>query len=136
LRTKVNDRAVLRALHFYGDDQRVVDQVNALETNDFKEFLKMIIDSGYSSWMWCQNCYSHKDIEKQGISIALAASENILKGKGAWRVHGGGFAGTIQAFVPDDLLEKYVEEMNAIFGAGVCHELMIRPLGAIKLDVV
>ena len=135
LRKKVNDRAILRALHFYGDDQRVVDQVNALETNHFKEFLQMIIDSGYSSWMWCQNCYSHKDIEEQGISIALAASENILKGKGAWRVHGGGFAGTIQAFVPDDLLDQYIREMNAIFGTGVCHELMIRPLGGVHLDV-
>ena len=133
LRTKVNVRAILRALHFYGDDQRVVDQVNALETNNFKEFLQMIIDSGYSSWMWCQNCYSHKDIEHQGISVALAASENILKGKGAWRVHGGGFAGTIQAFVPDDLLEKYIREMNAIFGEGVCHELMIRPVGGVQL---
>ena len=136
LRTKVNDRAILRALHFYGDDQRVVDQVNALETNNFKDFLQMIIDSGYSSWMWCQNCYSHKDIEHQGISVALAASEFILKGKGAWRVHGGGFAGTIQAFVPNDLLEQYVREMNAIFGAGVCHELMIRPSGGIQLEVV
>jgi galactokinase len=135
LRTRVNDRAILRALHFFGDDQRVVDQVKALETNDFNNFLQMIIDSGYSSWMWCQNCYSHKDIEEQGISVALAASETILKGKGAWRVHGGGFAGTIQAFVPDDLLEEYVREMNAIFGAGVCHELMIRPLGGVQLDV-
>jgi galactokinase len=135
LRTKVNDRAILRALHFYGDDQRVVDQVNALETNNFKEFLQMIIDSGYSSWMWCQNCYSHKDIEEQGISVALAASEYILKGKGAWRVHGGGFAGTIQAFVPDELLEKYIREMTAIFGAGICHELMIRPVGGVQLEV-
>ena len=135
LRTKVNDRAILRALHFYGDDQRVVDQVNALETNKFNDFLQMIIDSGYSSWMWCQNCYSHKDIEHQGISIALAATEFILKGKGAWRVHGGGFAGTIQAFVPDDLLGLYVQQMNAIFGDGVCHELMIRPVGGVRLDV-
>jgi galactokinase len=133
LRTKVNDRAILRALHFYGDDQRVVDQVKALETNHFNDFLQMIIDSGDSSWMWCQNVYSHKDIEHQGISIALAATENILKGKGAWRVHGGGFAGTIQAFVPDDLLEKYIREMNAIFGDGVCHELMIRPVGGVQL---
>lgn len=136
LRTKVNDRAILRALHFYGDDQRVVDQVKALETNHFTEFLQMIIDSGYSSWMWCQNCYSHKDIEEQGISIALAASENILKGRGAWRVHGGGFAGTIQAFVPNDLLEKYIHEMNAIFGSDVCHEVIIRPLGGVQVAVM
>jgi galactokinase len=135
LRTKVNDRAVLRALHFYADDQRVVDQVAALESNNFREFLRLIIESGNSSWMLCQNCYSHKNIEEQGISVALAASESILKGKGAWRVHGGGFAGTIQAFVPNDLLPGYVAEMNAIFGPNACTELMIRPTGAVRLEI-
>ncbi len=135
VRSKVNDRAVLRALHFYADDQRVVDQVAALEKNDFQEFLRLIIESGYSSWMWCQNCYSHKNIEEQGISIALAVSEKLLKGKGAWRVHGGGFGGTIQVFVPNDFLEQYVHEMNAVFGAGSCHELMIRPAGALRLEI-
>jgi galactokinase len=135
LRTKVNDRAILRALHFYGDDQRVLDQVAALESNNFKEFLRLIIESGYSSWMWCQNCYSHKNIEEQGISIALAVSEKLLAGKGAWRVHGGGFGGTIQAFVPNEMLADYVREMNAVFGEGACHELMIRPAGAICLDI-
>jgi galactokinase len=136
LRTKVNDRAVLRALHFYADDQRVVDQVVSLEQNNFNEFLRLIIDSGYSSWMLCQNIYSHKDIEHQGISIALIVSENLLKGRGAWRVHGGGFAGTIQVFVPNDLLTNYVSEMNKIFGAGACHELMIRPVGGTRLQIV
>jgi len=135
LRTKVNDRAVLRALHFYADDQRVVDQVAALESNNFREFLRLIIESGNSSWMLCQNCYSHKNIEEQGISVALAASESILKGKGAWRVHGGGFAGTVQAFVPNDLLPGYVAEMNAIFGPNACTELMIRPTGAVRLEI-
>jgi galactokinase len=135
LRSKVNDRAVLRALHFYADDQRVVDQVASLEQNDFKEFLRLIIDSGYSSWMLCQNVYSHKDIEEQGISIALIVSENLLKGRGAWRVHGGGFAGTIQAFVPNDVLENYVIEMNKIFGESACHELMIRPVGGTRLQI-
>ncbi len=136
LRTRVNDRAVLRALHFYSDDQRVVDQVAALEHNNFQEFLRLIIDSGNSSWMLCQNCYSHKNIEQQGITVALAATENILKSKGAWRVHGGGFAGTIQAFVPNDLLATYVAAMNAIFGPAACTELMIRPAGAIRLEIV
>ena len=136
LRTKVNDRAVMRALHFYADDQRVVDQVASLEQNNFNEFLRLIIDSGYSSWMLCQNVYAHKDIEHQGISIALIVSENLLKGRGAWRVHGGGFAGTIQVFVPNDLLKNYVSEMNKIFGEGACHELMIRPLGGIRLQIV
>jgi galactokinase len=135
LRTKVNDRAVMRALHFYSDDQRVVDQVAALERNDFPEFLRLIIESGNSSWMLCQNCYSHKNIEEQGVTVALAASESILKGKGAWRVHGGGFAGTIQAFVPNNLLATYIREMNAIFGGEVCHSLMIRPMGAVRLEI-
>jgi len=86
--------------------------------------------------MLCQNIYSHKDIEHQGISIALIVSENLLKGRGAWRVHGGGFAGTIQVFVPNDLLTNYVSEMNKIFGAGACHELMIRPVGGTRLQIV
>jgi galactokinase len=136
LRTKVNDRAILRALHFYDDDQRVVDQVAALESNNFSRFLDLIIESGYSSWMLCQNCYSHKDIEEQGVSVALAVSENLLKGKGAWRVHGGGFAGTIQAFVPNDLLTDYLTKMREICGANACHELMIRPVGTTRLDLV
>jgi galactokinase len=135
LRTRINDRAVLRALHFYSDDQRVVDQVAALETNNFQDFLRLIIDSGNSSWMLCQNCYSHKNIEEQGITVALAATENLLKGKGAWRVHGGGFAGTIQVFVPNELLAAYVQAMNAIFGSAACTELMIRPAGAIRLAI-
>lgn len=134
LRTKVNDRAILRALHFYGDDQRVVDQVNALRTADFQTFLNLIIESGYSSWMLCQNCYSHKNIEEQGVSIALQVTENILKGKGGWRVHGGGFAGTIQSFVPNDYVEEYLGAMQSIFGEKSCYELIIRPCGTISLE--
>jgi galactokinase len=136
LRTKVNDRAILRAIHFYGDDDRVVQQVNALETNNFTRFMELIIESGYSSWMLCQNCYSHKLIEEQGLSVALAVSENILKGKGAWRVHGGGFAGTIQAFVPDNVIDTYLCAMRKIFGEKACHELIIRPVGSVKLNIV
>ena len=136
LRSKVSDRAILRALHFYGDDQRVVDQVEALEKNDFNRFLNLVIESGYSSWMLCQNCYSNKHIEEQGISVALAVSENLLKGRGAWRVHGGGFAGTIQAFVPGDLLGRYIDRLRSIFGENSCHELMIRPAGTTRVTIV
>ena len=136
LRSKVNDRAILRALHFYDDDRRVVEQVTALENNRFDEFMGLIIDSGYSSWMLCQNCYSHRNIEEQGVSIALAITENLLKGKGAWRVHGGGFAGTIQVFVPDDLVKSYLERMKEVFGEKACYELMIRPVGTTRLTVV
>ena len=130
LRKQVNDRAILRALHFYDDDQRVVEQAAALEANDLARFLNLIIASGNSSWMLCQNCYSCKDIEHQGISVALARSEEMLRGHGAWRVHGGGFAGTIQAFVPKERLAAYVEAMEHVFGPGTCHQLAIRSAGA------
>lgn len=130
-----NDRAILRALHFYSDDQRVVEEVHALETNDFNRFLKLIIESGYSSWMCCQNCYSSKNIEEQGISVALAVTERLLKGRGAWRVHGGGFAGTIQVFCPNDLLTGYLQKMRGIFGEKACHEVMIRPVGTTRVEV-
>ena len=133
LRTAVNDRAILRALHFYDDDRRVEEQVAALEDGRFDDFLDLVIESGRSSWMLCQNCYSSKDFAKQEISIALAVSENILAGRGAWRVHGGGFAGTIQAFVPQDLLSGYVDAMHAIYGPHSCHELLVRPVGAREL---
>ncbi len=135
LRKEGNDRAILRALHFYADDQRVVDQVAALERNDLARFLELINESGRSSWMLCQNCYSSKDYREQGISIALAVSEDLLAGRGAWRVHGGGFAGTIQAFVPQDLLAAYVERLQAIFGPQSCYQLSVRPAGALRLDI-
>jgi galactokinase len=131
-----NDRAILRALHFYDDDHRVVEEVAALEKGNFSEFLRLVVESGASSWRLCQNCYSHKDIEEQGVSVALAVNENLLKGKGAWRVHGGGFAGTIQAFVPKDMAADYTLAMRKIFGMDSCHELMIRPLGSLRLDIV
>lgn len=136
LRTRVNDRAILRALHFFSDDSRVVKEVKALETGDFSRFMELVVESGYSSWMWCQNCYSHKNIEKQGVSVALAVTESILKGKGAWRVHGGGFAGTIQAFVPNEMLDTYMAKMRGIFGENSCHDLIIRPIGTTRLELV
>lgn len=134
LRGSVSDRAILRALHFYGDDQRVVDQVQALERNDFARFLDLVNASGRSSWMLCQNCYSCSNVEEQGISLALAVSGDILAGRGAWRVHGGGFAGTIQAFVPADLIDPYLEQLRTIFGVDACHALMIRPAGAMRVQ--
>jgi galactokinase len=135
LRGKVSDRAILRAVHFYRDDRRVVEQVEALENNDFQRFLQLIIDSGESSWMLCQNCYSTKAIHKQGITIALTASEALLKGRGAWRMHGGGFAGTIQAFIPDDLLSIYIEKTERVFGKSSCHTVRIRPDGATHIEI-
>jgi len=135
IREKVGDRAILRAIHFHGDNQRVVDQVAALERDDFKAFLDMVIESGYSSYMYNQNIFPVNNVREQGVSLALALSELVLKGKGAWRVHGGGFAGTIQAFVPNDLLDEYVTAMEHVYGPGACHKLFIRQQGAGKVEI-
>jgi galactokinase len=135
IRKKVGDRAILRAIHFQGDNQRVVDQVAALEKNDFKSFLEMVVDSGYSSYMYNQNIYPVNNVREQGVSLALALSELVLKGKGAWRVHGGGFAGTIQAFVPHNLLDKYVSTLEHVYGKNSCHKLFIRQKGAGKIEL-
>ncbi len=133
LRSQVSDRAILRAVHFFRDNQRVVEQVQALESKDFKRFLELVNESGRSSWMLNQNCYTCHSVEQQGIPVALTLSESVLGRRGAWRVHGGGFAGTIQAFVPDDLLEKYVATLEAACGAGACHCVQVRPEGATKV---
>ena len=135
IRKKVGDRAILRAIHFQNDNQRVADQVAALEQNDFRAFLGMVNDSGYSSFMYNQNIYPVTNVKEQGVSLALALSEIVLKGNGAWRVHGGGFAGTIQAFVPQNLLDKYIESLEHVFGKGSCHKLFIRQKGADKIDI-
>jgi galactokinase len=133
IREKVGDRAILRAIHFQKDNQRVVDQVAALEKNDFKAFLGMVIDSGFSSYMYNQNIYPINNVKEQGVSLALALSDIVLKGQGAWRVHGGGFAGTIQAFVPENLLDKYITTLEHVFGKGSCHNLFIRQKGADRI---
>jgi galactokinase len=135
IRKKTGDRAILRAYHFQGDNQRVVDQVAALENNDFQSFLQMVVESGYSSYMYNQNIFDvvHKD--DQVVSLALALSEMVLKGSGAWRVHGGGFGGTIQAFVPQNKLDEYVKTLEHVYGKGKCHKLFIRAKGAIKLEI-
>jgi len=135
IRKKTGDRALLRAYHFQGDNARVVKQVEALENNDFKAFLEMVVESGYSSYMYNQNIFDvvHKD--EQVVSLGLALSEMVLKGSGAWRVHGGGFGGTIQAFVPQEKLDEYVEVLEHVYGKGTCHKLFIRSKGSIKLDL-
>lgn len=134
IREKVGDRALLRAIHFQGDNQRVVEQVAALEKGDFKTFLGMVVDSGFSSFMYNQNIFPPNNVREQGVSLALALSELVLKGKGAWRVHGGGFAGTIQAFVPENLTEKYISTLEHMYGSGSCKKLFIREKGAVKVD--
>jgi len=135
IREKVGDRALLRAIHFLGDNERVVDQVEALESNRFSDFLDMVIESGNSSYMYNQNVYTTYEPRHQSVALGLALSSKILEGKGAWRVHGGGFAGTIQAFVPQDILDEYVDTLESVFGKGNCHKLFIRSHGSIKLEL-
>jgi galactokinase len=134
LRESTGDRPILRAFHFHGDNQRVIKQVDALEKNDFSTFLELVTESGYSSFMYNQNIYPVSNVYEQGVALGLALSEMILKGTGAWRVHGGGFAGTIQAFVPSGLTERYIETLEHVFGKGSCHKLFIREKGAVKVE--
>ncbi|MCR4884400.1 MAG: galactokinase [Clostridiales bacterium] len=131
LRGKVSDRAILRAIHFYQENARVDRQVEALEKDDIQAFFKEIIASGRSSFMYLQNIYAFPD--QQPLSLALALAEEKLEGRGAWRVHGGGFAGTTLNFVPVDLVEPFVETMQAAFGSRSCLILNIRPEGAYEL---
>lgn len=133
VRAKVGDRAVLRALHFFADNARVLKEVDALKKGDFEEFKSYILESGDSSYKYNQNVFSVKKPLEQPVSLALAISESILKGKGAWRVHGGGFAGTIQAFVPNEILADYKNAMESIFGEGSCYVLIIRPVGGVEV---
>ena len=134
LRSKYSDRAILRALHFFSENRRVAEQTEALANGDLDAFFANVIASGRSSYCYLQNVYTTKNVAEQGLSLALCLSERLLAGKkAAWRVHGGGFAGTIQAFVPTLDVVAYSEAMDAAFGAGACMVLRIRPVGAIKL---
>ncbi len=135
LRGQVGDRAILRALHFYDDDRRVEEQVAALERGDFPAFLRLVVESGRSSWTLCQNCYPPGAVREQGVALALALSRTLLQSSGAWRVHGGGFAGTIQAFVPEDRAGDYLTRMRGVFGPESCHRLSVRPRGASSLEL-
>ena len=133
VRETVSDRAVLRAIHFFEDNARVLYEVEALDSGDFDAFKNLVIESGQSSYMYNQNVFSCKQPLSQPVSLALAVSEQLLKGSGAWRVHGGGFAGTIQAFVPDSKLCEYKSAMDSIFGEGCCNVLRIRAHGGVRL---
>lgn len=133
VREKVSDRAVLRAIHFFNDSDRVQKEIDALKNNDLEEFKRLVIESGNSSYKYNQNVYSSKMPTSQPVSLALLLSEEVLKGKGAWRVHGGGFAGTIQAFVPDEALGCYTDTMKNVFGDDCCHVLSIRPVGGAQI---
>ena len=135
LRKMLGDRAILRALHFYAENRRVAAQKAALEANDLDTFLENVRASGSSSFCYLQNVYTNQNPNEQGISLALCLAERLLANeKAAWRVHGGGFAGTIQAFVPNKLADEYKRTMEAAFGEGSCLALRVRPVGATKIS--
>lgn len=134
LRGKVSDRALLRAIHFFGDNDRVPLQVEALRRGDFDTFRALVVESGNSSSMYLQNVFSSVHPERQEISLALAICRQLLEPrKGAWRVHGGGFAGTVQAFVPADFTEEFRTVMEKVFGKGSCYTLAVRPVGGVQI---
>lgn len=133
VREKAGDRCVLRGLHFYGENNRVEKAAAALAEKNFEEFKSVITESGFSSYMYNQNVFSAKQPLSQPVSVALAISDYILRGKGAWRVHGGGFAGTIQAFVPTELLDTYKNAVESVFGENSCYVLNIRPVGGTEI---
>ena len=131
LREQCGDRAVMRAIHFYRENIRVTAQVTALKNGDFDTFLGLVKESGYSSYMYLQNVIPAGYKEHQNVALALALCQHYLNGKGAFRVHGGGFAGTVQAFVPFDNLEDFRRGIDAVLGEGACHVLSIRPQGGV-----
>ena len=134
LREQLGDRAVLRALHFFAENKRVLAQTDALLSDDLDAFLSHVCASGQSSFCYLQNIYTTKAPDEQGLSLALCLAQRVLGGKrAAWRVHGGGFAGTIQAFVPTALVPEFRAAMDAAFGQGACLPLHIRLQGACKI---
>ncbi len=133
LRQQVSDRALLRAFHFVNENNRVPEQVAALKEDRIEDFLRLIIDSGRSSYMYLQNIYA--DSKDESLGLALCLAEDMLKGKGAWRIHGGGFAGTTLNFVPLSQVDSFVAVMNRAFGEKACFVLNIRPVGAACLEI-
>lgn len=135
LRKTCGDRAVMRAIHFYQENARVPQQVAALKDGNFETFLALVKESGHSSYMYLQNVIPAGYKEHQDVAISLALCEHYLNGRGAYRVHGGGFAGTVQAFVPFDILESFRAGLDAVLGQGACHVLSIRPQGGVEMTV-
>ena len=133
LRKNCSDRALLRAMHFFGDNRRAGEEAEALKEGDVERFLKLVQESGDSSEDLLQNMYATSNPTEQAIPLGVTLSKRILAGKGAVRVHGGGFAGTIQAFVPMAQAEAYVKEMEKVFGEGACYVFRIRPVGGTEI---
>lgn len=133
LREQFGDRAVLRSIHFFDENERVDKVVHALKSGSFEDFLSSVKESGDSSYKYLQNIYASSDVKHQCLSIALNVAEYSLQRKGACRVHGGGFAGTIQAFVPFDMLQQFKLNIERTFGSGSCHVLSVRPVGGTEV---
>ena len=135
LRQACGDRAVMRGIHEYQENKRVVEQVKALESGDFDLFLDLVKQSGQSSYMYLQNVIPAGYIKQQNVAVALGLCEHYLHGRGAYRVHGGGFAGTVQAFVPFDLLHDFCTGIHNALGQGACHILSVRPFGGVEISL-
>ncbi|MEE1313416.1 MAG: galactokinase family protein [Lachnospiraceae bacterium] len=133
LRKELGDRPVLRALHFMEENERVGKQVEALRDGKFQEFLQLVKESGNSSFQYLQNVYTNKDVQNQSMSIGLGVAESVLGNHGVSRVHGGGFAGTIQIFVENDYVDQIRTAMDGVFGEGSCHVLKVRKYGGMKV---
>ena len=134
LRGHVSDRAILRAMHIYRENERVEKQAQALKDKDIKTFLRLIKESGNSSWHYLQNITPAGAVKHQEVALALALCDTYLNGEGAYRVHGGGFAGTVQAFVPVHSLESFKNSIEAVLGENSCHVLTIRQHGGIRIS--
>ena len=135
VRRKCGDRAYLRALHFFDENERVRKMTKSIENDDFDGFLRLVNESGDSSLCWLQNIFPCSQPQNQGLAVALYAAKKVLGGRGACRVHGGGFAGTVQAFVLNDLLDSFKREMIKLFGDECCYELDIRAVGGAEIDL-
>ena len=134
LREQCGDRALLRTLNYFEEDRRAKDMADALTKNDIDEYLKLVNNSGRGSFMYLQNIYPSGSKIMQPVAVALKAAELPLKGQGAFRVHGGGFAGTIQAYVPNEMLTQFLEDMDKFIYPGCCKVLKVRKIGAAKIE--
>lgn len=134
VRAAAGDRAVLRAIHYFGDNARVLKEAEALKAGNFQEFKRLVVESGRSSFEYLQNVFSPAHVSEQGVAVALALCERLLTPcGGAWRVHGGGFAGTVQTYVPEGFLPEFTQRMEAVFGKNSCLPLSVRPVGGIRI---
>ena len=134
LRKRCGDRAVLRGIHFYQENERVSRQADALQEGNFETFLALVRQSGHSSYMYLQNVIPAGETRRQDMAFDLALCEKLLQGRGACRVHGGGFAGTVQAFVPCDILDAFKTAVDGVLGAGACRVLSIRGYGGVEME--